>query len=117
MMLRLCGAYAILVLFWLLPVNFRTKDSISTPPIVQSTKTCRTASFTFSGSVCGSPTYFTNLSTNMNSCSWDFGDGSKSTATNPQHTYAAPGTYQVRLTVFGNDGTASFIGTVDVIMG
>ncbi len=32
---------------------------------------------------------------------WDFGDDTTSTARNPSHTYAAPGDYQVRLTVRG----------------
>ena len=35
---------------------------------------------------------------------WDFGDGNQSTAINPRHTYAAPGTYNVQLTVSDNDG-------------
>lgn len=30
---------------------------------------------------------------------WDFGDGGTSTATNPTHTYAAPGDYDITLTV------------------
>jgi PKD repeat protein len=30
---------------------------------------------------------------------WDFGDGASSTAANPSHTYAAPGTYTATLTV------------------
>ena len=33
---------------------------------------------------------------------WDFGDGQTSTAANPSHTYAVPGTYNVRLTVTDN---------------
>jgi PKD repeat protein len=33
---------------------------------------------------------------------WDFGDGQTSTAANPSHTYAAPGSYNVRLTVTDN---------------
>jgi PKD repeat protein len=32
---------------------------------------------------------------------WDFGDGQTSTEQNPVHTYAAPGGYTVRLTVYG----------------
>ena len=32
---------------------------------------------------------------------WDFGDGATSTTTNPSHTYAAPGTYNVTLTSSG----------------
>ena len=37
--------------------------------------------------------------------SWDFGDNSTSTAQNPTHTYAASGTYTVRLTVRGYSGS------------
>lgn len=33
---------------------------------------------------------------------WDFGDGSTSTQRNPVHTYTAPGSYTVRLTVTDN---------------
>lgn len=33
---------------------------------------------------------------------WEFGDGQTSTAANPTHSYAAPGTYDVRLTVNDN---------------
>ena len=36
--------------------------------------------------------------------SWDFGDGGASTDRNPEHVYAAPGTYNVRLTVTDDDG-------------
>lgn len=44
------------------------------------------------------------------SYSWDFGDGTAAgSGATPQHTYAAPGTYQVKLTVTDNDGAT---GTV-----
>lgn len=36
--------------------------------------------------------------------SWDFGDGTSSTAQSPSHSYAAEGTYTVRLTVTDNEG-------------
>jgi PKD repeat protein len=42
---------------------------------------------------------FTDNSANQpTQWSWTFGDGGSSTAQNPQHTYALPGTYQVCLT-------------------
>ncbi|MEU5023569.1 carbohydrate-binding protein [Streptomyces milbemycinicus] len=47
--------------------------------------------------------------------SWDFGDGSTSTAANPSHTYTANGTYRPTLTVRdpqGLTGTASLVVTV-----
>ena len=40
------------------------------------------------------------------SWSWDFGDGSTSTAQNPIHSYGAPGTYTVSLTVQDADGNS-----------
>ncbi len=50
---------------------------------------------------------FTDLSGgNPTSWSWNFGDGGSSTAQNPSHSYANPGTYTVSLTatnVFGSD--------------
>lgn len=53
--------------------------------------------------VCSSsPTIqFTNTTSGLaNKWSWDFGDGNKDSVTfNPSHTYAAPGTYKVRLAV------------------
>lgn len=116
-MARTCGATATLMLFGFLLMSFSAKTPIPAPHAIESTKTSPNANFTFLGSACGLPTCFYNLSTQYNTCSWDFGDGTSSTATNPQHTYASPGSYQVRLTVYGNDGTASFIGTVDVVSG
>jgi len=51
---------------------------------------------------------FTDTSTDSDgtivSRSWNFGDGTTSTATNPSHTYAAGGTYTVALTVTDNNG-------------
>lgn len=35
----------------------------------------------------------------ISSRTWDFGDGNGSTLSDPQHSYAVPGVYQVRLTV------------------
>lgn len=63
---------------------------------------------------------FTNSSTNSTSQTWDFGDGSPTVTTlNPTHTYAADGTYAVRLisgNSCGNDTLTQnvLIATVDV---
>jgi hypothetical protein len=43
------------------------------------------------------------------SWSWDFGDEKKSTAKNPTHKYAAPGTYDVTLTVKDNNALTSSV--------
>jgi len=40
------------------------------------------------------------------SWSWNFGDGGMSSTQNPGHTYAAAGTFAVKLTVTDNDGAA-----------
>ena len=48
---------------------------------------------------------FTNRSSNFSALSWNFGDGSAvSTETNPVHTYAAAGAYNVVLTATSTDG-------------
>ncbi len=40
---------------------------------------------------------------------WDFGDGQTSTAASPNHSYASPGSYQVRLTVTDDDGDSDSV--------
>jgi subtilisin len=49
---------------------------------------------------------FTDQSTGaVTSWSWTFGDGATSTQQHPSHTYSAPGTYDVSLTVTGPGGS------------
>lgn len=58
--------------------------------------------------------YFFNASTGTGSMSysWDFGDGSQSTAKDPLHTYTAAGRYVVKLTIKNNTGcTDTFINS------
>ena len=61
---------------------------------------------------------FTDLSTGTptpSSWTWDFGDGGSSSAQDPAHVYATPGTYDVRLTV-GNGAGTRFEEKVDYVL-
>ncbi len=70
------------------------------------------ASFTTNAPVClGTAVDFTNTSLSSTSYTWDFGDGSNSTAPNPSHIFPAVGNYPTILSAqncFGTD-TASAI--------
>ena len=59
---------------------------------------------------------FTNLSSgnNINSWSWNFGDGTSSTVQNPTHIYASNGTYNVCLTISGDSCQSSYCNYVTV---
>lgn len=52
----------------------------------------------YTSTTVGTQVTFTNTSTFSDSYSWNFGDGNTSTDTNPVHTYASNGTYNVVLT-------------------
>jgi PKD repeat protein len=70
----------------------------------------------FSSSCDGLTCAFTDESTDdgdVAAWSWDFGDGSGSTARHPSHTYEAEGSYQVTLEVTDDDlGTGTVTQTV-----
>ncbi|HSX58651.1 MAG TPA: M20/M25/M40 family metallo-hydrolase [Tahibacter sp.] len=65
----------------------------------------------FSSATNGLTATFTDTSTDSDgtivSRSWNFGDGTTSSATNPGKTYAAAGTYTVTLTVTDDDGATN----------
>ena len=68
----------------------------------------------FTSSVSGLTVNFTDTSTDSNgsiaSRSWNFGDGTTSTAANPSKTYTAAGTYTVALTVTDNGSASNTVG-------
>ncbi len=88
-------------LLWSAPiwVNQTSGTPANVPPVAN-----------FSFSVNALAVTFTNTSTDSDGSiavrSWNFGDGSTSTSTSPSKTYAAAGTYNVRLTVTDNLGAS-----------
>ncbi len=80
----------------------------------------------FSVTTSGLVASFTDSSTDSDgtiaSRSWNFGDGTTSTATNPSKTYAAAGTYNVTLTVTDNGGATNSksssvtVGTTNTVL-
>ncbi|MDE3072394.1 MAG: PKD domain-containing protein [Pseudomonadota bacterium] len=80
-------------------------------PIVGGSTSGGTPVANFSDTISGLTVNFTDSSTDtggtISSRSWNFGDGSSSTATNPSHTYAAAGTYSVALTVTDSTGATN----------
>jgi len=81
---------------------FRPDPGANTPPV---------ANFSFSTS--NLTATFTDSSTDSDgsiaSRSWNFGDGTTSTATNPSKAYSAGGTYSVALTVTDNGGATNTV--------
>jgi PKD repeat protein len=57
---------------------------------------------------------FTDFSSLATSWAWDFGDGDTSTTTNPSHTYAASGTYNVCLIAAGACAADTICTTVTI---
>jgi gliding motility-associated-like protein len=56
---------------------------------------------------------FENTSAYSNSFLWEFGDGAVSNKPNPEYTYYQPGTYKIKLTAWGDDGSTDAHSTVN----
>lgn len=78
-------------------------------------------SFTSAGNLCGRDTvYFNDTITTLSGVStrsWLFGDGGASTAQDPKHFYAAPGSYQVRLIAGNANGCKDTVTRTVVVRG
>lgn len=76
-----------------------TAVSGNTPPVANFSVTVSSLTATFTDSS-------TDADGTITSRSWNFGDGTTATATNPSRTYASAGNYNVSLTVTDNAGTS-----------
>lgn len=83
---------------------FATTTWAAVTPSFTITKSqqCSDSSFTFTS------TSTTTVGT-ITSLTWDFGDATSTTGTSASRTYAAQGTYTVRLTVLASDGSTGSI--------
>lgn len=82
-----------------------TPDPTQTPvPTPAPSPTPAPLDVTFTWTAAGLTVKFTNGTSGPHAWSWEFGDGTSSTARNPSHTYAAAGTYLVRLTATASSG-------------
>ncbi len=70
-----------------------------------------TPDFSYSGTLRAG--YLITFHSNVQTCVWSFGDGSKSTDPNPNHTYASAATYTVTL-VPDNDTTQKITKTITI---
>ncbi|HMF07593.1 MAG TPA: PKD domain-containing protein, partial [Thermoanaerobaculia bacterium] len=87
---------------------------------VSGSSSAPVASFNFAPAcqTCKNTIQFTDTSTNSpTSWSWSFGDGGTSTAQNPQHSFAASGTYNVSLTARNAAGSGGTTRSVVINLG
>lgn len=83
-----------------------TGNQTSSPP---------TADFNSETTIClGDFIQFDNNSLGATSQSWNFGDGTTSSAMNPTHEYTSPGTFTVQLTVTNDFGTDTYSQSINV---
>ncbi len=93
------------------------RDSITGCSMMDSIKitinVVPTANFTSANGASGLVN-FTNTSTNATSYTWDFGNGQTSTSANPSNTYAANGSYIVKLTAINGSCSNSISKQINV---
>jgi len=58
---------------------------------------------------CGGDVTFTNNTAGVSSISWDFGDGTTSSAISPVHTYSGPGNYSAVVSMTNTNGCSDSI--------
>lgn len=101
------GTFSVSLVAWnnTCPDTLILKDVVTIRPPI--------AGFTYAGSCTEKyKKVFKDESSGATTWQWDFGDGATSSAQNPAHTYAAPGTYTVQL--FVSNGTCTHFTTKTV---
>ena len=96
--------------------GFRAIGPVPTPTRTPTPPAGLTASFAFAPGApfAGATVQFTDTSTGASAWDWSFGDGTRSSARNPVHTYAARGTYTVVLWVSNGVGSSQTTKTITV---
>jgi len=72
-------------------------------------------SYSYTSNVTPADVTFTNLSTDADEYSWDFGDGTTSSSTSPTHTYFEGGNYSITLTATGKGGQSYATKSITII--
>ncbi|HEX8510950.1 MAG TPA: PKD domain-containing protein [Propionibacteriaceae bacterium] len=80
-----------------------TVTAANTPPVAALTSSCVELVCSFDGSTS------TDADGTLTTYAWEFGDGEVSTDSKPSHTYAAAGTYPVKLTVTDDGGATDTV--------
>ena len=76
-----------------------------------------TPGFTFNVvGMTGRVDFTSNITGSFDSVTWDYGDGNTGTGTNPSHTYAEEGIYEVTLTITTDEGCESTL-TLHICIG
>jgi len=75
--------------------------STNNPPLAFFSENCSDLACAFNGAMSS------DTDGTIESYAWTFGDGATDTGMSPSHTYAAPGTYTVGLTVTDDDGATA----------
>ncbi len=97
--------------------NTQGNDTKTETAYITVTEPAPTADFTANPNPsCDGVVQFTDASTGATSWEWNFGDGNTSTEQNPEHTYAADGTYTVDLTATNAGGSDTHNISVTVEM-
>ena len=97
--------------------NIGCKDTMSIPSMIAVTRPHAVFTVNNTAPCAGDSIHFTNLSSNIVTQLWIFGDSTTDTAKNPPHVYYNGGSYTVKMVVVDSNGcrdTASYAHYINV---